>query len=71
MRAILVIVVIVLVLAWVGWVNLSTPDGNPTLQINSDKVKADSAAIVEKSKQAIDNAANKIEENVEPQGATE
>ena len=71
MRAILVIVVLVLVLAWVGWLSLSTPDGNPTLQVNTDKVKADSAVIVEKSKQAIDNVANKIDDSGEPQGATD
>ena len=55
MRTILVIVLVVLVLAWVGWVNLSNPDGDPTLQINSEKVKADSAEIIDKSEQAIEN----------------
>ena len=71
MRAILVIVVILVVLALVGWVSFSTPDGDPTLRIDADKVKQDTAVIVEKSKQAIDNVANKIDEGTEPQNATE
>ena len=68
MRAILVIVVVVLVLAWVGWVQFSTPDGDPTLRINADKVKSDSAAIVEKSGEALQKASDNINENTEPQG---
>ena len=57
MRAILLIVVILVVLALVGWVSFSTPDGDPTLRIDADKVKQDTAVIVEKSKQALDNVA--------------
>ena len=66
MRAILVIVVLVLVLAGVGWLSFSSPDGDPTIRINSEKVKSDSAVIVEKSKEAFSNAAERIDERVEP-----
>ena len=71
MRALLIIVVLVVVLALVGWIRFSSPEGDPTIRVDSDKVKADTAVIVEKTKQAIDNTANKIEENTEPQGVTE
>ena len=66
MRAILVIVVLVLVLAGVGWLSFSSPDGDPTIRINSEKVKSDSAVIVEKSKEALSNVAERIDERAEP-----
>ena len=71
MRALLVIVVLVVVLALVGWISLSTPDGDPTLRVNSDKVKEDTAVIVDKTKQAIGNVADKVNESTESQSVTE
>ena len=71
MRAILVIVVLALVLGWVGWLKFSSPDGDPTIRIDADKVKADTGMLVEKSKQAIDSAEKKIDQSVESDGATE
>ena len=71
MRAILVIVLLVVVLCLVGWVSFSNPDGDPSLRIDSTKVKEDTAAIVEKSKEALNNLSNKMDDNDDPQGVTE
>ena len=62
MRVILLIVVLLLIGAGVGWLSFSSPDGDPTLRVNSEKVKQDTAVIVEKSKQALDNLNNKVNE---------
>ncbi|WP_182868177.1 hypothetical protein [Stieleria mannarensis] len=65
MRAVIGIVVLLLVLAWVGWVQFSSPDGDPTLRVDSDKVRQDTAEIVEKSKHVVERAAEEIDENLE------
>ncbi|QEG00640.1 hypothetical protein Mal15_47110 [Stieleria maiorica] len=65
MRAVIGIAVLMLVLAWVGWVQFSSPDGDPTIRVDSDKVRQDTAEIVEKSKQVVDRAAESVDENLE------
>ena len=64
MRAILVIVVLFVVLALVGWIRFGSASGDPTITIDSEKVKSDTAEVVEKTKQAFDNVANEVDEPV-------
>lgn len=65
MRAIIVIVVIVFILGLVGWVQFSSPDGDPTIRVDTDKMKQDTSAIVEKTKEVARDAANSIDSAVE------
>ncbi len=67
MRAIVVVVVLLFILVLVGWLRLSSQDGNPSIQLETDKVKEDTATIVEKSKQAIDNATETSDQSTEPE----
>ncbi|MCO8123200.1 hypothetical protein NHH03_15740 [Stieleria sp. TO1_6] len=65
MRAIIVIAVIVLVLGLVGWLRFSSPDGDPTIRIDTDKVNDDTTAIVERSKEAVESIGAKVEESID------
>ena len=62
MRALIVIVLLAVVLGLVGWVTYSTPDGDPTIRVNTEKVKQDTSEIVERSKRAIDATSERIDE---------
>lgn len=65
MRALLVIVVIALVLVFVGWLKFSSPDGNPTLQVDTDKVKHDTQHIVEGTKDVVHEATEDVDHAIE------
>ena len=64
MRAILAIVLLLIVLGFVGWLQFSTTDGDPTIRVNTEKVKQDTSEIIDKSKNLIDNAAEDIDQAV-------
>lgn len=65
MRAIIAIAVVLLVLGLVGWIQFSSPNGDPTVRVDSDKVRRDTSMIVEKSKQAVDSAAEQIDASID------
>ncbi len=65
MRAIIAIAIVLLILGFIGWIQFSSPDGDPTIRVDSDKVKQDTSAFVEKSKRAVDNAAEKIDASID------
>ncbi len=65
MRAIIGIGILLLVLAWVGWVQFSSPDGDPTIRVDADKVRQDTSVIVEKSKQVLDETAEKVDASLD------
>ncbi|MCC7335044.1 MAG: hypothetical protein IT422_08105 [Pirellulaceae bacterium] len=65
MRALIVIVILLLILAAVGWLKFSSPNGDPTLRVDTEKVRQDTSTIVEKSKQAVDHAAEKIDASID------
>jgi predicted negative regulator of RcsB-dependent stress response len=76
MRALIVIVVLAVVLGYVGWVQFSSPDGDPTIRVDTEKVKQDTSAMVEKSKEIagdaaknIDAAAKKIDSSIDGEPA--
>ena len=46
-----------------GWIRFSMPDGNPTIQIDSDRVKQDTSTIIDKAKQTVDDFKSQIDDN--------
>ena len=66
MRAVIAIVLLLLILGFVGWVQFSSPDGDPTIRVDKEKIKQDTSEIVEKTKQAVDSAAGKIDASIDP-----
>jgi hypothetical protein len=56
LKALLAIIVLILVLILVGWLRVGMPEGDPTIQVDKDKVKQDTERIVESAKRAIDQA---------------
>jgi hypothetical protein len=71
MRIVIVVLVVVLILGLVGWLRFSSPDGDPTIRVDTEKVKQDTSEIVEKSKQVIDGAAENIDESIDRDTITE
>ena len=65
MRALLIAALIVVVLLFVGWIRFSSPDGNPTIQIDTEKVKQDTSALVEKAKDAADEVDRRVDVNID------
>jgi hypothetical protein len=65
MRAVIVIVVIVLVLGLVGWLKFSSPDGDPILRVDTDKIKQDTSELVEKAKDVVDGTAENVDANID------
>lgn len=71
MRALIVILLLVVVLGLVGWVQFSSPDGDPTIRVDTDKVKRDTAEVVDKSKQVFDDVTQEVDEAMEPNASAE
>ena len=65
MRALIAILLLALILGLVGWVQYSSTDGDPTFRVNTEKVKQDTSAIVERSKRAIDATSERIDQSIE------
>jgi len=65
MRALIIIILLLLVLGFVGWLQFSNPDGDPTIRVNTEKVKQDTTTIIEKSKNALDNASENLKQSTE------
>ena len=63
LRAIIVIVLLAIILSFVGWLSFSSPDGDPTIRVNADKVKQDTSAIIDKGREVINNAGDNIEQS--------
>jgi len=64
MRAIIVILFVVLILAAVGWLRFSSPNGNPSMEIDTAKVRQDTSDVVEGSKRAVGVAADDLDERL-------
>lgn len=68
MRALLGFVAAVLILALVGWISFSSSSDQATVNIEKEKIKQDTAEIVEATKNVADDIANSAEsasENIE------
>lgn len=53
-RALIIIVALVIIMGLVGWLQFSSTDGDPTIRVNTEKVKQDSSRILEQSKKALE-----------------
>lgn len=62
MRALLVIVIIVLLLVILGWLRFSSPDGNPTLQVDTEQMQQHADQVVDSTQQAADEASREVED---------
>lgn len=69
MRTLIAVVVLVVVFALIGWLRFGTTNDNPAVEIDTDKVRDDTSAVIEKSKQAIGGAADKMKEGTEEEPA--
>jgi hypothetical protein len=65
MRALIVIAVIVLILGLVGWLQFGSPGGDPTIRVDADRIKQDTAEIVEKTKEVVDGIAKKVDASID------
>lgn len=61
MRALVALIAIVVILAIVGWLKFGSPNGDPTVQVDTDKVQKDTSAMVE----SVKDAANEIDKRVD------
>lgn len=64
MRAIIIAAFLILILVAVGWLRFFSPEGNPTVQVDTEKVKEDTSAFVEESKRVAGEAAEAIDTRV-------
>lgn len=64
MRTLLVIAVLVLILVFAGWLRYSAPGGNPTIEVDTDKVKQDTSTMVEKTKEAVGNVVEETDDRL-------
>ncbi|WDQ16340.1 hypothetical protein [Rhodopirellula sp. P2] len=65
MRALIFVVAIVLLMAVVGWLRFTSDDGDPTVRVDTDKVRQDTSSLVETSREAADGAAKAIDRAAE------
>lgn len=61
MRVLIAVIVIVAILGFVGWIKFGTPNGDPTLQLDTNKMKEDTSAIVDKSKELTNQALDQVD----------
>ncbi|KAA5545866.1 DUF3810 domain-containing protein [Roseiconus nitratireducens] len=61
MRGLIITVLIVALLFFAGWLQYSTTDGDPTIRVDTEEVKEDTAKMVEKANQL----AGKVGESID------
>lgn len=65
MRVIVVAALVIVALLFFGWLQFRTPDGKPTIQVDTDKIKADTATVVEKAKGAAEAIDRRVDIDVD------
>ncbi len=65
MRAIVVAALVIIALLFFGWLQFRTPDGKPTIQVDTDKIKADTATVVDKAKGAVEAIDRRVDIDVD------
>lgn len=61
MRAVIIVAFLILILVAIGWLRFFSPEGDPTVQVDTDKVQEDTSAFVEESKRIVGDAAEAID----------
>ncbi len=59
-RVLFVIVAIVLLLMLFGWLRYGTPDGRPSIQVDTDKVQQDTNEIANQTERVIERATEAV-----------
>lgn len=70
MRVLIAVIVVVAVMVFVGWIKFSSPDGDPTLRVDTNKMKQDTSAIVDKSKELTHQAVDQVDRTSDDVDAT-
>ena len=65
MKAFLLTVVILALLFGLGWLSYTSGDGSASVTIDTDKVKADTSAAVEKGKELVEDGVDKLKSKAE------
>jgi hypothetical protein len=65
MRAIVIVAFLILLMVAIGWLRFYSPDGNPAVEVDTDKMKEDTSAFVEESKKAMEGAADAIDRRID------
>lgn len=65
MRALLVIAVLFVVFLLIGWLRFGSVDGDPTLQVDSERVRQDTEQVVDQSKELVNKAAVEVDRAAE------
>lgn len=64
MRAVTAILAFVLILGLAGWLQFGSPDNDPNIRIDTDKIKQDTSVIVDKAKDAADEIDRRVDVDV-------
>ncbi|MEQ9409331.1 MAG: hypothetical protein RIK87_16465 [Fuerstiella sp.] len=72
MRAILISGVLIAVMVFLGWLTFASGDGSASVTLDTDEVKKDTAAAVEKSKELVEEGKQllqEVQEETQPEEA--
>ncbi len=64
MRALIILAVILAVMFFAGWLVVSNSGDSASLEIRTDKIKEDTAEVVENTKEVFSEAGERIEDAV-------
>lgn len=62
MRAVIIVAILLLFLVAVGWLRFFSSDGDPGVQVDTEKIKEDTSAFVDESKRVIGQTADSIDQ---------
>jgi hypothetical protein len=65
MRALLIAIVIIVLMVFFGWLTFSSMGGKPTVSLNTEQVREDTAEAADATKRTADKAAVKTREAVD------
>ena len=65
MKALLLTIAILALLFGLGWLSYRSGDGSASVTIDTDKVKADTSAAVEKGKELVEDGVDKLKSQAE------
>lgn len=66
MRTVIVIVVIVVALAAIGWLSFGTPQGEPTIQIETEEVEQDTEDMARAGSRAVEEVGDRLSGEPQP-----
>jgi len=70
MRVLIIVIVLVVVFSVVGWLQFSSPNGDPTIRVDTGKIEQDTSAIVDKAKEAVSEMGDTVGVEERPHSVT-